>query len=238
MDWKRLLPQGVRRQLHVSRWLADRFVSRVAQQVPDGALVLDAGAGDCAYRRLFTHAHYVGFDFARGTPKTDYGGLDVIGYLLDLPFADGAFDAVLSVNVLEHVPEPAQVMGEMARVLRSGGLLYLVTPQGARVHQPPYDFYRYTEFGLRHLAEGAGLTVEELEPTGGYWLLMGNHLSRATGYLFPRWRPLWLRIPFWPLEVLAKVFFSVLVPLLCHVLDGLDRKRTYTLGHALRARKG
>jgi len=237
MNWKLFLPGSVQRRLHISRWLADRFVERVAAEVPEGARVLDAGAGDCAYRANFPHAHYVGVDFAKGSGKTDYGDLDVVGNLLSLPFSDGSFDVVLSVNVLEHVAEPAQMMWEMSRVLRRGGVLYLLAPQSARVHQEPYDFYRYTEYGLRHLAEGAGLTVEELEPTGGYWLLVGNECSRATGYLFPRWRPLWLRIPFWPLELVVKLANSVLAPLMCYALDGLDRKRTYTLGHSLRARK-
>ena len=128
-------------------------------------------------------------------------------------------------------------MREMARVLRPGGLLYLMAPQSVRLHYPPHDYYRYTEYGLRYLVEQAGLEVEDLQPEGGYWLLMGYQLTRATGYLFPRWRPLWLRVPFWPLEGLMKVFFSVVFPLLCHGLDRLDRKRAYTLGHTVRARK-
>ncbi len=237
MDWKRLCPQSVRRRLHLSRWLADRFAERVAGEVPEGARILDAGAGDCLYRPLFDQAHYVGLDYAKGFEKVDFSHLDCVGGLLHLPFRDGSFDAVLSVNVLEHVPEPSLVMREMSRVLRPGGVLYLMVPQSVRVHYAPYDFYRYTEHGLRYQAEQAGLEVEELEPEGGYWLLMGYQLTRATGYLFPRWRPLWLRIPFWPLEGLMKVFFTVLFPLTCHLLDRLDRKRAYTLGHTLRARK-
>jgi len=47
-----------------------------------------------------------------------------------LPFCAGAFDAVFSINVLEHVPEPAAVLRESARVLRPGGLFLAVTPNG------------------------------------------------------------------------------------------------------------
>lgn len=237
MNWKKLLPGSLRRRLNLSRWLADRFAERVAREVPAGARLLDAGAGDCLYRSLFQHAHYLGLDSARGFEKLDFSRLDCVGSLLRLPFPEGAFDAVLSINVLEHVTEPLRVMQEMARVLKPGGALHLMVPQSVRLHYPPHDYYRYTEFGLRHLVEQAGLEIEELQPEGGYWLLMGYQLTRATGYLFPRWRPLWLRVPFWPLEGLMKIFFSVVFPLLCHWLDRLDRKRTYTLGHTVRARK-
>jgi SAM-dependent methyltransferase len=237
MNWKKLCPRWVQRRLDTSRWLADRFAEQVARELPPGARILDAGAGECLYRPLFAHADYVGLDSAQGFEKLDFGRLDCLGSLLQLPFRDGSFRAVLSINVLEHVTEPGAAMREMARVLRAGGAVYLMAPQSVRLHYPPYDFYRFTEYGLRYLAGQAGLQVEEVTAEGGYWLLLGHQLSRATGYLFPNWRPWWLKVPFWPLEGLTKLFVSVLFPLLCLRLDRLDRKRTYTLGHTLRARK-
>lgn len=47
-----------------------------------------------------------------------------------LPFADATFDAVFSINVLEHVPDPRQLVAEAARVLVPGGLMLAVTPNG------------------------------------------------------------------------------------------------------------
>lgn len=47
-----------------------------------------------------------------------------------LPFQDGAFDGAYSINVLEHVPHPETLVREAHRVLRPGGLLVLVTPNG------------------------------------------------------------------------------------------------------------
>jgi SAM-dependent methyltransferase len=237
MNWKKLCPRWVQHRLDTSRWLADRFAEQVAREVPPGARVLDAGAGECLYRPLFAHAEYVGLDSAQGFEKLDFARLDCLGSLLRLPFRDGSFNAVLSINVLEHVTEPRAAMQEMARVLEPGGTLHLMAPQSVRLHYAPYDFYRFTEYGLRYLAEQAGLRVEEVSAEGGYWLLLGHQLSRATGYLFPNWRPLWLKVPFWPLEGLMKILVSVLFPLLSLALDRLDRKRTHTLGHTLRARK-
>lgn len=172
-----------------------------------------------------------------GLRKVGLTQLDRLGSLLRLPFRDGSFGAVLSLNVLEHVTEPRAAMQEMARVLEPGGTLHLMAPQSVRVHYAPYDFYRFTEYGLRYLAEQAGLDVEEVAAEGGYWLLLGHQLSRATGYLFSNWQPFWLKVLFWPLEGLMKISVSVLFPPLALALDRLDRKRTHTLGHALRARK-
>lgn len=47
-----------------------------------------------------------------------------------LPFPDAAFDAAISINVLEHVPDPATFIAEAARVLRPGGRIVIVTPNG------------------------------------------------------------------------------------------------------------
>jgi ubiquinone/menaquinone biosynthesis C-methylase UbiE len=45
-----------------------------------------------------------------------------------LPFASGVFDCVISCETIEHLAEPLTAVGEMARVCKAGGLLYLTTP--------------------------------------------------------------------------------------------------------------
>lgn len=60
----------------------------------------------------------------------DQGDLAIrydVGVGEDLPYADGSFDAVVCVDVLEHVKDLAQVVREIARVLRPGGLLLFDT---------------------------------------------------------------------------------------------------------------
>lgn len=46
----------------------------------------------------------------------------------NLPFADGSFDAIISCETIEHLPDPLAALKEMARVCRAGGLMYLTTP--------------------------------------------------------------------------------------------------------------
>lgn len=68
-----------------------------------------------------------------------------------LPLPDDFFDAVVIQAVLEHVLQPAQVVSEIWRVLRTGGLVYAETPFMQQVHEGPYDFTRFTESGHRYL---------------------------------------------------------------------------------------
>ena len=53
----------------------------------------------------------------------------VRGDALRLPFPDGAFDRVIASEVLEHIPDDAAAMGELARVLRPGGTLAVTVPR-------------------------------------------------------------------------------------------------------------
>ena len=68
-----------------------------------------------------------------------------------IPLADGCVDGVIIQAVLEHVLEPAVVVGEIHRVLRDGGVVYADTPFMQQVHEGPYDFTRFTESGHRYL---------------------------------------------------------------------------------------
>lgn len=100
-----------------------------------------------------------------------------------LPFADGRFDTIVLSDVLEHLAEPAVLWREMARVLAPGGRLLLNTPFLYGVHEAPHDYARYTEFGLRRLAEQAGLEVLLLRPMGGSLHVMADLLAKHLAQL-------------------------------------------------------
>ncbi|HVF94071.1 MAG TPA: methyltransferase domain-containing protein [Sphingomonas sp.] len=68
-----------------------------------------------------------------------------------IPLADGCVDAVVVQAVLEHVLQPDQVVAEIWRVLRPGGVIYAETPFLQQVHEGAYDFTRFTESGHRYL---------------------------------------------------------------------------------------
>lgn len=126
--------------------------------------VLDVGCGRKPYRSLVPASRYVGVDI--DTPATRaLMAADLFYDGRKLPFSDASFDAVLCSQVLEHVFTPAEFLGEIHRVLRPGGVLLLATPFAWDEHEQPYDFARYSSFGLRALIERHGFAVEAQRKT-------------------------------------------------------------------------
>lgn len=148
-------------------------------------LVLDAGAGTSPYRQLFAHARYEACDFAQ--LGTRYAPLDYVCDLTDIPVEEGRFDRVIFNQVLEHLPDPPAALRELHRVLKPGGRLFCSAPLFYAEHQKPYDFYRYTKFGLRRLFEDAGFTVVRIEWLEGYFGTIAYQLAQMNRQL-PRSR--------------------------------------------------
>ena len=112
--------------------------------------VLDIGSADEWIRpHLHPSAHYVSLDFP-ATGQALYAARPcVFGDAARLPFADASLDAVVCLEVIEHVPHPERVLAEIGRTLKPGGHAYLSMPFLYPVHDAPYDFSRLTEFGWR-----------------------------------------------------------------------------------------
>jgi len=138
-----------------------RFVAEQAGLLPVGSRVIDIGAGEAPYRELFEEQHYVTLD-REGTPHS--GSVDLHGSADAIPSEDGSFDVVLCTQVLEHVPDPLLVLREFRRVLRSGGLLIATVPFLWEEHEIPFDYYRYTRYGIEHLLREAGFAAIEVTP--------------------------------------------------------------------------
>ncbi|MGQ9523725.1 MAG: class I SAM-dependent methyltransferase [Armatimonadota bacterium] len=228
-----LLPSWWREALNPGAAVLRRFVRQASTVVPTGALLLDAGAGEGRYKDLFAHCRYIGADFALGDPSWDYSGLDVVCDLACLPFRASTFDAVLCTQVLEHVPEPAQVLSELSRCTKPGGLLVLTAPLTSEEHQQPYDFYRYTSYGLTYLLEKAGFCVEGIERLGGHLHLMALVTPRLNNFLWARWS----RLLFFPLYAMSKLLLGAVLPLLLYHLDACDREKLLAMNFGVVARK-
>jgi len=226
---KHQLPEWLRYRLDPYNSEADRFVARFAAGLADGVRVLDTGAGECRHAPLFERAHYLSTDNGCGDEsRWDYSKLDFTSDLAELAVPDESMDAVLNINVLEHVPDPQRVLRECHRVLRPGGQLLLVAPQSWLMHQAPNDYYRYTRHGLEYLLTQAGFESLEVEPVGGTFWNLGSRslyiLSHFEGRRFI-------------IAVLLSPIFGFLIPLLCYYLDKLDLRHWDTLGYKVFARK-
>jgi SAM-dependent methyltransferase len=119
---------------------------------------------------------YVNVDLAPRGPNS------VVGDAHRLPFADGAFELIVSGDSLEHFPEPRLALEEAWRVLGPDGRFVAWVPFMHPFHTD--DFYRYTPLGLRYLLEGAGFVLNSLEaPLGGASVVaqLVVHVARRVG---------------------------------------------------------
>lgn len=219
----------------------DRWVGQIARSVPPGSRVLDLGAGGCPYRSLFQHCEYKTQDFVALKPdqltQGGYGQIDFVCDAAAIPAKDGAFDVILCTEVLEHVPEPADVVREMARLIRAGGSVYLSAPLGSGLHQEPFHYFGgFTPHWYRRVLSDARFNDIVIEANGGSFMHFSQWCLWFAGATRP-WRlpinrfvgvilaPLWLAC----LPVVGGLF------LLSRLLDPLDSVQQFTVGYHVRA---
>ena len=91
-----------------------------------------------------------GADVARPGPRAAAERMEVrnvqfrLGEIEHLPVPDSSVDVILSNCVVNLVPDKAQVFREAHRVLRPGGVCFVHSHQALGVHDPPWDFWRFT----------------------------------------------------------------------------------------------
>jgi len=135
----------------VSRGNYTRFLRLLEERAQDGRTqrVLVVGGATLGAGSVVILAspdtEVVETDIARG-PRTQ-----VVCDGHDLPFQDGAFDAVICQAVLEHVLDPVRVVAEIHRVLSPEGLVYSEVPFMQQVHEGAHDVTRFTLLGHRRL---------------------------------------------------------------------------------------
>lgn len=118
--------------------------------------VLDAGCGlRSTYYPNVVNMEIVGYD-----------STDVLGVCERLPFKDASFDAVLSLNTLEHVRDPFQSASEITRVLKPNGKLYCALPFLQPFHGYPNHYYNATSAGLRNLFPNLQIERTEVPLSG------------------------------------------------------------------------
>lgn len=118
--------------------------------------ILDVGCGSKPYLKYFDVKEYIGLEIEGRKKNADiyYDGKVI-------PFEDEAFDSVITIQVLEHVFNPDEFLSEINRVLRDGGVLLLTVPFVWDEHEQPFDYARYSSFGLCHLLKSYGFEVSE-----------------------------------------------------------------------------
>ncbi len=107
-------------------------------------LVLEIGCGETEYSDLFPNKISIDIDYKKKP--------DIVADICDLNiFEDNCFMYILCLEVLEHCREPQVAIHEMMRVLKPNGILLFSTRFIYPLHDTPYDYFRFTKYGLFHL---------------------------------------------------------------------------------------
>lgn len=138
--------------------LSDILIALKVIKPESARRILDYGSGGSPYRSIFSNCIYHRADLFGGDNLDFSYGLDG-----RLPASAADYDCVLSTQVLEHVEDPDAYLRECYRVLRPDGRLMLTTHGLFEDHGCPYDYWRWTVYGLRRLIEKAGLEVEAVK---------------------------------------------------------------------------
>jgi SAM-dependent methyltransferase len=157
--------------------------------------VLDVGAGEAPWRDLMNEVDYVAVDVDRADAFGMRRKPEVTYYDgTRLPFDDESFDHVLCTEVLEHVPSPESLLGDIMRVLKPGGSLVLTVPWSARLHHLPHDYTRFTRYRLKGMLEPMGWSSVVIEERGSDIAVIANKLLVMNiRLIFPsrKWNVLW-----------------------------------------------
>jgi len=130
--------------------------------------MLDFGCGRKPFENLFSVSEYVGVDMETTGHDHTNSKIDVYYNGKHLPFPDASFDSLFCSEVLEHVFNPDEILPEVNRVLKPGAKALITVPFVWNEHEVPYDYARYTSFGITHLLNKHGFEVIELKKSGSF----------------------------------------------------------------------
>lgn len=167
----------------------EAWLEQTLKSIPPGKKVLDAGAGELQYKRFCGHLDYTSQDFAQydgkgnnhglQTEAWDNSQLDVVSDITTIPVEDESFDAVMCIEVLEHIPDPAKAVKEFSRILKKGGTLILTAPFCSLTHFAPYHFSSgYNRYWYERILPEHGFSIQEITPNGNYFDYLAQEVRR------------------------------------------------------------
>lgn len=139
--------------------------------------VLDFGCGSKPYRSYFINAKkYIGLDILESGHDKIHKKADVYYDGKHIPFDDNSFDSMFSSEVFEHVVNLSEILSEIGRVLKPKGWLLVTVPFVWNEHEVPYDYQRFTSFGIVELFKKHDLSVVKIMKSNSYigtiWQMM------------------------------------------------------------------
>lgn len=152
-----------------AQFSATQYAAKLAPSLPQGATVLDLGCGSGIsidlFKRVAPQVKWLGVDIehspevnARTREDAEFRSYDGV----NIPVEADSIDMIYSRQVFEHVRYPEQVLADIKRALKPGGVFI-----GSTSHLEPYhsfSFWNFTPFGFKRLVDASGLQLVEIRP--------------------------------------------------------------------------
>lgn len=136
--------------------------------------VLDVGGKKENKRGEFRPPKAVAWEYLNIDEATDP---DYVGSVESIPVPDASFDIVLLAEVVEHLENPELALQECARVLRPGGMMYILSPFLYPIHADPDDFQRWLPDKYASVLEKTGIRMTSI-----------SHMGRMGGVVYDLFR--------------------------------------------------
>ncbi len=235
---KRLLKPLSRTPFH-PQWFVfrdSRSKDQVVNQYASG-VVLDIGCADgYAAGLVGDNCKYIGIDYLYTATSMYMTRPEVFADAQELPIKSESIDTVLLLDVLEHLPRPAACLQEIRRVLKENGKLIIQVPFLYPIHDAPFDYCRWTEYGLAELCKQnkmkSVITVQVGKPLETSALLMNIGLCKLISNWFNRKSVFSILVLFLPPTILfinifcyLLAFFSSDDPFMSHSYRSVWQKK-------------
>jgi SAM-dependent methyltransferase len=169
----------------------EKWLEKTLLTVPIDSRILDAGAGTQRYRKYCKHLKYVSQDFgeydgkgddtALQTGEFEYGELDIVSDIKSIPEPELSFDAIMCIEVLEHLPDPIQAIKEFSRLLKNNGHLIITAPFCSLTHFSPYHFSSgFNIYWFEKQLPECGFKIIEISRNGNYFEYIAQELYRIS----------------------------------------------------------
>jgi len=180
---------GIDGEVRMEKWVIEKL-----KLLPNGSRILDAGAGECRFKKFCHHLNYVAQDFNKYDGLGNQEGLqmerwnqdciDIVSDICNIPQPDASFDAVLCTEVFEHIPDPISAIKEFSRLLKKDGILILTAPFCSGSHFSPYHFYSgFNKYFYELYLKNNDFEIIEISQNGNFFDYLAQELRRALLWL-------------------------------------------------------